>query len=154
MISLTMCLSYLVNKIIFRWLDLFFMLSIIILAKVCISMVKLSLSDCWFSVCTWNSASYKNLLWVWGADRKICPSLMMPNSEPEGQIFYPHETTMIDSFSCIPSDFNVGVTINESHFYADIRHIESWRHMWCLNDDNFQHLNHRVTWPPRQPMYW
>ena len=42
----------------------------------------------------------------------------MPNSYPEGRILYPHQTTMIDSFSCIPFDFNVGGAINESRSYT------------------------------------
>ena len=32
---------------------------------------------------------------------------VMPNSDPEGQIFYPHKTTMVDSFSCIPVSFDL-----------------------------------------------
>ena len=34
-------------------------------------------------------------------------SLMMPISDPRDRFFYPHHTPMIDTFSCIPFDFNV-----------------------------------------------
>ena len=37
---------------------------------------------------------------------------------PSDGFFYPHQTIMIDSFSCIPFDFNVGITINESRYYT------------------------------------
>ena len=53
----------------------------------------------------------KNLSWLSGADRKIRPSgslfgitpasLMMPNSDPRADFFYPHLTSMKDSYSPI-----------------------------------------------------
>ena len=60
-------------------------------------------------------AEYKNLTWVWGADMKFCrkdhclaswgfvkwcQTVILRDG-----IFYPHQTLMFDSFSCIPFDF-------------------------------------------------
>ena len=54
----------------------------------------------------------KNLSWVRVADRKICPRVTVWHHKTL------HQTTIIDSFSCIPFDFNVKVAINESCSYT------------------------------------
>ena len=69
---------------------------------------------------------YKHLSWWWGADRKICPRVCAEWCQtviPWDRFFYPHRTTMIDSFSCIsfwsPAfDCNIGVAMNESCFFT------------------------------------
>ena len=57
---------------------------------------------------------YKNLSWVWGADRKIHQMVtrlcgVMPNSDSKGQIFLSIKQPWSPAF-----DFKVGVAINES----------------------------------------
>ena len=43
----------------------------------------------------------KNPLFVWKWDRKICP-LLMPNSDPWDQFFYPILTFVLDSYIIEP----------------------------------------------------
>ena len=65
-------------------------------------------------------------------DRKVRPRVtgiarlcsVKPNSDHEGLIFYLHQTTMIDFFSCIPFDFNLGVIIYKCVPLLRCRHIE------------------------------
>ena len=57
-----------------------------------------------------SATDYKNLTWVWGADRKFCHEADCLASQgktmiPRDRIFYPHWTLMFDSFSCISFDF-------------------------------------------------
>ena len=57
-----------------------------------------------------NNLDYKNLTWVWSADRKFCPEVHWHHDWcktviPRDGTFYLHRTLMIDSFSCIPFDF-------------------------------------------------
>ena len=88
-----------------------------------------------------NIQDYKNLSWVWGADRKIHPRLcwMMPNIDPEGQILLlaPNNSDrffFLHNFLSQVFYFNLGVAIDKSCTYT-------------LTSDIF-------TWPPIQPMYW
>ena len=77
--------------------------------------------------------------------KRLCP--VMPNSVLRDRFFYPHKTTRIDSFSCIP--FDLQCLILTSH--VDVRHTESWCRMWCRNDVNSQRLTNRAKWLPIQP---
>ena len=71
--------------------------------------------------------AYKNLSWVWGADRKILPrdpvGIMRPNSNPEGRIFLfapnKHDRFIfLHTFWSQAFDFNIGVAIKESRSYT------------------------------------
>ena len=95
---------------------------------------------------------YKNLSWVWGADRKICPRSLfcftwfrrtMPNSDPKGRIFLSAPKShdrffFLHTFWSPSFDFNVGVAINESCWHPPYWNLISY-----------------VTWQWRQlPTSW
>ena len=84
---------------------------------------------------------YKNPTWVWGADRKFhhegrclasqgfaewCKTVI-----PRDRIFYPHQTLMFDSFSCIPFDFKwfiFKVTFITTNNDVGVGHFLKWCH--------------------------
>ena len=89
----------------------------------------------------WHIVYYKNLTWVWGADRKFCPeghclasggfAKWCKTVIPRNRIFYPHRTLMFDSFSCIHFDFEcfiLKVAFITTHNDDDVGHYLKWRH--------------------------
>ena len=94
---------------------------------------------------------YKNLTWVWDADRKFRPEGHCLASRgfaecclapwgfaewcktmiPRDGIFYPHQSLMFDSFSCIPFDFEcftLQAVFITTHNDVDVRRFSIWRH--------------------------
>ena len=78
-----------------------------------------------------HNADYKNLTWMWGADRKFRPEGRCLASRdfakwcktviPRNGIFFPHRTLMFDSFSCLPFDFRM------FYFKSSIYYHTQWR---------------------------
>ena len=67
---------------------------------------------------------YKNLSWLFGVDRKLCPkghcsAKVMPNSDPDGESFLSipiYQIVMVDSFPCTPFQFLLlFVILNAKH---------------------------------------
>ena len=72
---------------------------------------------------------YKNLSWVWGADRKIRPRVTvshdeaLPNSDPEGWIFLSAPNNhdrffFLHTFRSQAFDFNIGVASDKSFSFT------------------------------------
>ena len=74
---------------------------------------------------------YKNLAWIWGGDRKICLRvtvfLVMPNSDPEGQIF-PSTPNNHDRFFFLYTFWLLRTSrhLRATFLYVEVSHIESW----------------------------
>ena len=92
---------------------------------------------------------YKNLTWVWGADRKFCPEghcLASRGSAewcktviPRDGIFYLHRTIMFDSFSCLPFDFLMFYFKSIIHYHTQWRWHKTFLNLtslWRRNDIN------------------
>ena len=92
---------------------------------------------------------YKNLTWVWGAERKFRPEGHCFASRgfaewcktviPRDGIFYRHRTLMFDSFSCIPFDFE----------YFFLKNQHSLPHTMTLTLEMFlkwRQRDVRMTW--------
>ena len=65
--------------------------------------------------------------------------LMMPNNDPWDGIFYPHQTFMFDSFSCIPFDFGcfiLKVAFITAYNDVDVGQDFKMTSLWCQNDVN------------------
>ena len=91
------------------------------------------------------AGEYKNLTWVWGADRQF---------RPEGHylasrgFFYPHRTLVFDSFSCTSFDFEcfiLKVVFFTIYNDVDIGRFFKMTSLWRQPNDT-------VTWRPIQPM--
>ena len=115
-------------------------------------------------------ADFKNLLWVWGVDRKKVRGLLfgitrlcqvMPNSDTEGHIFISPSNNhdrffFLHTFWSPAFDFNVGVPINELHsckLTSAILKFDIVCDVVMTSTPNILTTD-RVTWSPIQPMYW
>ena len=112
-------------------------------------------------------SKYMNLPWVWGADRKIRPRSLfgitrlcwvMPNNDPKWRIFLSAPNNhdrffFLHTFRSPAFDFNVGLTINQSHSYTLTSAIVKVLVVCDIAMTSTTNvLTTRVTWPPIQPM--